>query len=112
MFIATVSMCSSISVHCIYTYARFYILVRVVDTELLKKQALVEEAVVHLGQEFEDDAFLRPQKYYCVVFIRPCLIVHHNARQTIPEKGAAGKKKPISQLISLLACKQRKIFAH
>lgn len=84
-------MCFSISVHCIYTYARFYILVRVVDTEFLKKQALVEEAVVHLGQEFEDDAFLRPQKYYCVVFIRPCLIVHHNARQTIPEKGAAGK---------------------
>lgn len=32
-------------------HTQSYILVRVVDVELLQKQAVIEEAVVHLGQE-------------------------------------------------------------
>lgn len=65
-------------------YTQSYILVRVVDTELLQKQAIVEEAIVHLGQELEDDAFLRTKEDNCVVLMGTRLIVHDNARQTIP----------------------------
>lgn len=72
--------------------ARDYVLFSVVDAEFLKKQALVEEAVVHLCQEFEDDAFLRAQEHYSVVFIRAGLAVHRNASQSIPGKRTAGGK--------------------
>lgn len=76
-----------------------HILVRVVDVELLQKQAIVEEAVVHLCQELEDDAFLRPQEDYSVILIGTGLIVHHDARQTIPELMDTNKIKPTTQLI-------------
>lgn len=80
-------MCFSISIHPSHTYTcttQSNILVRVVDVELLQKQAIVEEAVVHVGQELEDDAFLRSQEDHCLVFMGTSLIVHHDARQAIP----------------------------
>lgn len=79
----------SISIHLSHIhiqYTQSYILVRVVDVELLQKQAIVQEAIVHLGQELEDDAFLRSQEDHCVVLMGTRLIVHHDARQTIPGK--------------------------
>lgn len=60
------------------------ILVWVVDVELLQKHTIIEETFVHLGQELEDDAFLRSQEDHCVVLMRTSLIVHRDACQTIP----------------------------
>lgn len=61
-----------------------YILVRVVDVELLQKKAIIEETTVHVGQELDNDAFLRSQEDHCVVLMGTGLIVHHNVGQTIP----------------------------
>lgn len=63
---------------------RSYVLVRVVDVELLQEQAVVQEAVVHLGEELEDDAFLRSQEDHCLVLMGTCLAVHHDACQAVP----------------------------
>lgn len=60
------------------------LLVGVVDVELLQEQAIVEETVVHLGQELEDDAFLRTQEDHGVVPRGTGLAVRHDARQAIP----------------------------
>lgn len=90
LFLATVSMCFSISIHpahtCTHMFTQSHILVRVVDIELLQKQAIVEEAIVHLGQELEDDAFLRSQVDYSVVPVGARFVVHNDACQTIPRK--------------------------
>lgn len=69
------------------------ILVRVVDAELLQEEAVVEEATVHLGQELEDDAFLRPEEDNGVVPMGTCLVVHNNACETVP-----GREKHTSSL--------------
>lgn len=59
---------------------------------------MIEEAIVHLGQELEDDAFLRPQEDHCVVFMGARPIVHNDARQTIPEWGIPSKiNQPVNQ---------------
>lgn len=79
-----VSLFQSIPLSHIHMYTQSYILVRVVDVELLQKQAIIEEAIVHVGQELEDDAFLRSQEDHCVVLMGTRLIVHHDACQTIP----------------------------
>lgn len=60
------------------------LLVGVVDVKLLQEQAIVEETVAHLGQELEDDAFLRTQEDHCVVPGGAGLAVGHDARQAIP----------------------------
>lgn len=60
------------------------VLVRVVDVELLQEHAIVEEAIVHVGQELEDDAFLRSQEDHRVVLMRSSLIVHNDACQAVP----------------------------
>lgn len=90
LFLATVSMCFSISIHLSHTrthmFAQSDILVRVVDVELLQKQAIVEEAIVHLGQELEDDAFLRSQVDNSVVPVGARFVVHNDSCQTIPGK--------------------------
>lgn len=65
-------------------HTRSHILVRVVDVELLQEHAVVEEAIVHVGQEFEDDALLRSQEDHCVVLIQSSLVVHNDACQAIP----------------------------
>lgn len=64
--------------------SRSHILVRVVDIELLQEHAVVEEAIVHVGQELEDDALLGSQEDHCVVLVGPSLVVHSDARQAIP----------------------------
>lgn len=88
LFLATVSMCFSISIHpahtCTHMFTQSHILVRVVDIELLQKQAIIEEAIVHLGQELEDDAFLRSQVDYSVVPVGARFVVHNDACQTVP----------------------------
>lgn len=87
-----------------------HILVRVVDVELLQKQAIVEEAIVHLGQELEDDAFLRSQEDHCVVLMGTGLIVHYNARQAIPEFRNTKNIKPTTQLICQIAHQEKNTF--
>lgn len=53
------TVCFQLSASSFYTYTLGgHTLVRVVDAELLQKQAVVEEATVDLGQELEDDASL------------------------------------------------------
>lgn len=83
-------MCFPISLPLVHTHThtrtftpRLYVLVRVVDVELLQKQAVVEEAAVHLGQELEHDAFLGPQEDHRLVLVGTRLAVHHDARQAI-----------------------------
>lgn len=69
---------------CHFEHTHSHLLVRVVDVELLQEHAVVEEAVVHVGQEFEDDPFLRSQEDHRVVLVGPGLIVHNDAGQAIP----------------------------
>lgn len=67
-----------------HTNIHTHVLVRVVDVELLQEYTVIEEAIVHVGQELEDDAFLRPQEDHRVVLIWSSFVVHNNARQAIP----------------------------
>lgn len=69
---------------CAHTHARAHVLVWVVDVELLQEYTIIQEAIVHVGQELEDNAFLRPQEDHCVVLIRSCFIVHNDTCQAIP----------------------------
>lgn len=71
--------------------------VRVVDVELLQEHAVVEEAVVHVGQELEDDALLRPQEDHRVVLIGSGLVVHDDACQAIP-----GRRKSLFSNASIV----------
>ena len=59
-------------------------LVWVVDVELLQEEAVIEEAVGHLGQELQDDPSLRAQEHHRMIPIWTGRTVYSDPRQPIP----------------------------
>lgn len=58
----------------------------VVDAQLLQKQAVVQEAAPHLGQELQHDSSLRSQENHGVVAMRAGGVIHGYTSQTIPAR--------------------------
>lgn len=67
-----------------------YTLLRVVDIQLFQKQAVVEEAAPHLGQELKHDPSLRSQENHGVVAMRAGGIIHGYTCQTVPDGETKG----------------------
>lgn len=68
-----------------------YILLWVVDAQLLQEEAVVQKAVANFSQELKDDASFRAQENNGVVAIGPGSIIHCNASETI--SGRVKKKR-------------------
>lgn len=60
-----------------------YTLLWVVDAQLLQKQAVVQEAAPHLGQELQHDSSLRSQENHGVVAMRAGGVIHGYTCQTV-----------------------------
>lgn len=69
-----------------------YILLRVVDAQLLQEEAVVQKAVAYFSQELKDDAPLRAQENNGVVAIGPGGIIHCNASEPIAGREKRKKK--------------------
>lgn len=56
-----------------------YILLWVVDAQLLQEEAVIQKTAAYFSEELKDDASLRAQENDSVVAIGPGGVVHGNA---------------------------------
>lgn len=72
-----------------------YILLWVIDAQLLQEEAVVQKAAAYFSQELKDDAPLRAQENNGIVTIRPGGVIHCNASEPISGRVKKGREKNV-----------------